>query len=87
MGVSKSLNKRDELIGDHKPVPLEIANMLSKSICKIIYYMEKTQKVKGTGFFMIYNSLKLLISVNHVINSNLINKNIEIEFYNKKRLI
>ena len=41
------------------------------------------EKAYGTGFFMIYNSLKCLISNYHVINSDLLNKNIEIEIYNK----
>ena len=83
MGVSNS-TKENELSLGHNPVPLETANKLSKSICKITYYT--TNKINGTGFFMKYNSLKYLISVNHVINSNLINKNIELEIYNKKKI-
>ena len=76
--------KKEELGMGRKTLPMETAIKLSKSICKITYkYM--TQNFYGTGFFMIYNSLKCLISVNHVITSNLINKNIEIEIYNKKK--
>ena len=68
----------------HNPISLETINKLSKSICKITNYT--TEKMNGTGFFMKYNSLKCLISANHAINSNLINKNIEIEIYNKKKI-
>ena len=85
MGICDT-NKKEELFIGYKPVPMEIANKLSKSICKITYINMNNQKIYGTGFFMIYNSLKCLISVNHVITSNLINKNIEIEIYNKKKI-
>ena len=68
----------------HNPISLETINKLSKSICKITYYT--TEKMNGTGFFIKYNSLKCLISSNHVINSNLTNKDIEIEIYNKKKI-
>ena len=76
--------KKEQLGMGRKTVPIETANKLSKSICKITY-KNMGQEFFGTGFFMIYNSLKCLISVNHVITSNLINKNIEIEIYNKKK--
>ena len=67
-----------------KPISLKIQNKLSKSICKITYGNEDA-KIKGTGFFIKYNNLKCLMSVYHVINSELINKNIEIEIYNEKK--
>ena len=86
MGVGNSQNRKDELGTGHKQVPLRLANKLSKSICKITYINEDNKKVYGTGFFMIYNSKKCLISVYHVINSNLENENIEIEIYNKKKI-
>ena len=86
---SKSLQKeapnriiKEELGTGHRNVPLRISTKLSKSICKITFINNENQKIYGTGFFMLYKSLKCLISVYHVINENLINKNIEIEIYN-----
>ena len=83
---NKSINRRDEILLGKKPISLKILKKLSKSICKITYGNEGT-KIKGTGFFIKYNNLKCLMSVYHVINSELINKNIEIEIYNKKNII
>ena len=80
---NNNLNIKLELYDSHKPIPLETANELSKSICKIIYKINNQEKY-GTGFFMIYKSLKCLISNYHVISSDLLNKVIEIEIYNKK---
>ena len=86
----KSLQKGDlkmikeELGMGHRQVPLKTANNLSKSICKITFTNNENQKVYGTGFFMIYKSLKCLISVYHIINENIINKSIEIEIYNNE---
>ena len=82
---ANSQNKKEELFMGNIPVPMETANKLSKSICKITYINMSQKKINGTGFFMMYNSLKCLISVNHVITSNLIDKNIEIEIHNKKK--
>ena len=73
-----------EYLFGHRPVPLKKSNKLSKSICKIIDKNSTEQKY-GTGFFMIYESLKLLISNYHVISSNILNKNIEIEIWNEKK--
>ena len=84
---AKSQNEIEEFFMENIPVPMKTANKLSKSICKITYINMDQKKINGTGFFMIYNSLKSLISVNHVITSNLINENIEIEINNKKNLI
>ena len=72
----------EELGMGHRPIPLSVSNKLSKSICKITFINNENQIIYGTGFFMLYKSLKCLISVYHVINENLINKNIEIEIYN-----
>jgi hypothetical protein len=73
---------KEELGMGHRPIPLNVANKLSKSICKITFINNENQIIYGTGFFMLYKSLKCLISVYHVINENLINKSIEIEIYN-----
>jgi len=59
---------KEELGMGHRPVPLSISNKLSKSICKITFINNKNLKIYGTGFFMLYNSLKFLLSVYHVIN-------------------
>ena len=71
--------KKDEiLIGDNKPVPMNIANKVMKSICKIIIKGINKNNIYGTGFFMkISNSLKYLITNYHVICPNVINQNIE----------
>ena len=80
---NKNLDNKQELALEHKPIPLETAKKLSKSLCKIII---KELNKKGSGFFMIYKSLKLLITNYHVIDSYLINKDIEFELYNKKTI-
>jgi len=80
--VPKKIKK--ELGMGHRQVPLKLANKLSKSICKITFTYNKIHKGYGTGFFMIYKTLKCLISVYHIINENLINKSIEIEIFNNK---
>ena len=61
---------KEELGTGHKNVPLRICNKLSKSICKITFINNENQIIYGTGFFMLYKSLKCLISVYHVINEN-----------------
>ena len=72
---------------EHKPIKIDIANTVIKSICKISIKM-KDQKIKnGTGFFMnISNSIKYLITNYHVINPDLINEYIEIEIWNHKKM-
>ena len=85
MGICDS-KRSDEFFLGKKPIPLKIVNKLSKSLCKITYGNEGT-KIKGTGFFIKYNNLKCLMSVYHVINSELLNKSIEIEIYNEKKYI
>ena len=77
---NKMINK--EIGIRHRPLPLRIANEVSKSICKITYINNENEEVYGTGFFMLYKSLKCLISVYHIINEKIINKSIEIEIYN-----
>jgi hypothetical protein len=52
----KSLKKeypkkiKEELTMGNKPVPLNIANEVSKSICKIAYTNNENKNVYGTGF-------------------------------------
>ena len=63
-------------------VPNEQINKISKSICKISYYNEKS-----TGFFMNFSSFKLLVTNFHVISEELLNKSIEIEMFNMQKKI
>jgi len=76
---------KEELGMGHRNIPLRISNKLSKSICKITFINNENQEIYGTGFFLLYKSLKCLISVYHVINENLKNKSIEIEMYNNNK--
>ena len=76
---------KEELGMGHRQVPLNVAHKFSKSICKITFTNNEDQKSYGTGFFMIYESLKCLISVYHVINENTKNKSIEIEIFNNEK--
>ena len=45
---------------------------------------DENKNVCGTGFFMLLNSSKFLISAYHIINEKIKNKSIEIEIHNKK---
>ena len=76
---------KEELGMGHRQVPLNVANKLSKSICKITFTDNEDKKGYGTGFFMIYKTLKCLISVYHVINENIKNESIEIEIFNNEK--
>ena len=79
--------KKDEVSTGHKQIDINIAFKAMKSICKItIHYYNEIRF--GTGFFMeISDSLKFLITNYHVLNPQLINKNIQIELFNKKVII
>ena len=69
-----------------KPENIDLVDELKKSECKIKYKINEQDYAYGTGFFMKYNSLKCLILTYHIINSNLVNKSIEIEIYNKEKI-
>ena len=72
--------------GGAKKIPKKNIDEAEKSICKILI-----GKTNGTGFFVWtpFNGAKSLITNYHVINRNIIYKNISItlEIYNKKRFI
>ena len=60
---------------EHKPTQIDIANTVTKSICKISIKMKDQNIKNGIGFFMnISNSSKYLITNYHVINPDLINE-------------
>ena len=80
-------NRKNEAMNGHPPIPVKYTIEAMKSICKISYYYNN-MKTFGTGFFMDYSdSLKLLITNYHVISPELKNNNIEIEIWNKKKMI
>lgn len=56
-------------------VPNEYIDKTSKSICKITY-----KNTHGTGFFMNYNSIELLVTNYHIIPEDLLNESIKLEF-------
>ena len=65
---------RDEVLTGHKPIPMNIANKVMKSIGKIIILNNSGDNSVGTGFFMrISDSLKCLITNYHVLNLFLFN--------------
>ena len=72
---------------EKKPIQIDIANIVIKSICKISIKMKDQKTKNGTGFFMnISNTIKYLITNYHVINPALINEDIEIEIWNHKKM-
>ena len=57
-----------------------------KALCKISI-KNNEDSIKGTGFFLnAPNFKKYLITNNHIISQDIINKDIEIEIHNKKRM-
>ena len=94
MGISSSKKKKENKVEDKvtrinekytghaSKVPVKIINKISKSICRILY-----EKISGTGFFMLLNdSLKCIITNYHIISKELINKIINIELSNDKKI-
>ena len=87
--VQKKEDRKDgknEVITGHKPIPLKIANKVTKAVCKIT--IERNgRKAYGTGFFLNYSdSKKYLLTCYHVINPTLENNKIEIEIHNQKKM-
>ena len=69
----------EENISRNKPVPFSFIDEIRKSVCKIII----DDKSTGTGFFMLINSGKYLITCYHVIK-NSSNNIIKIEIWDEK---
>ena len=63
-------------------VLIEKLNIVKKSVCKIIYNINNTSTIR-TGFFMIINNQKYLITSYEQIYENLKYRNIQLEIYNK----
>ena len=72
--------KQEQNISGRKPVPISYSEQIKKSICKIII----NEKPKGTGFFIVINSNKYLITCYHVIQ-NLSNNIIKIEIWDNNK--
>ena len=86
MGICESKARPEILIGDNISVSIEITNKAMKSICKIIK-KNNEENIYGTGFFMKKSyTEKYLITSNQVISQNTLNKDIEIEIYNHKKM-
>ena len=69
-----------------KRIALNTLNNISKSICKIVYEINE-KKFIGTAFFMILNNnQKGIITNYHNIHKDLIDKYIEIEIHNNKKI-
>ena len=87
MEKSKGTSKVDEIYTGHKPIPMNIAIKVMKSICKITIKEKNGNISYGTGFFMnISNSLKYLVTNYHVINPTIINNKIELEIWNQEKM-
>ena len=85
MGTGNSI-RREVGTNQGAKIPVDVIIKLRNNICKITYVINNIE-YHGTGFFMmINNSLKSLITANHVISKNMINKNITLQLYNKKNL-
>ena len=84
MGICESKIPEMDL-GRNRPIPIDVVNTIVKSVCKIII-PNKPKDFYGTGFFMkISDSEKYFLTNNHVINQDVLNRDIEIELHNKKR--
>ena len=66
-------------------IPLKAINKISKSICQISYGDNNSQSY-GSGFFMLVNGLKCLLTNYHVIPKNIIFGVIDIQIYNNKKI-
>ena len=87
MGASSNKNNSpiNQSYTGHREMDIDIINKVRNSICKIMI-MDGQNIFYGTGYFMkISDSLRYLLTNHHNINSDVINKNIEIEICNKKK--
>ena len=90
MGICQSnltTERKDKLSTGHKPIPVDMANKIIRSICKITATYDNSYRyIFGTGFFMNINSLNYLITNNHVISKDIIYKRIEIKIHNNNNI-
>ena len=77
-------DEKNEVILEHKSIPAEIANKVTKAVCKITIETDKGI-IHGTGFFLSYSDTKkYLMTCYQIINPTLENNKIELEIYNQK---
>ena len=83
--TSKNKKKKELYPNQNSLSPL-LFDKAKKSICKIT--IENNGKIiNGTGFFIkINDSMKCLITSYHIIHEEMVNKDIEIEIYNQKKM-
>jgi surface protein len=89
MGNSNQVdNERTQEKGTGHAVKISLDNIdkVKKCICKI-NYQKNNDRTSGTGFFMLVNDIKYIITNYHIISERLININIIIQIYNKKKFI
>ena len=83
---NKGKEEEEEYNDYYKPIPINIANKVIKSICKIIVKKEEKDDIYGTGFFMKISSSKNCLITNYHIISKDKKSNIEIEIHNQKKM-
>ena len=86
---NKPTERISEVYNDHIPVPVDIINKASKSICKIIITIneDKSSNFKGTGFFMNASKNKRYLITNyHILSEDRFNYEILIEIHNHKTM-
>ena len=82
----KPTEEKEMLMENHIALPINLVGKALKSVCKIII-KNNPQNILGTGFFMkISDSQKYLITNYHIISEDMVNKEIEIEFYNQEKM-
>ena len=77
--------EEEEYNNYYKLIPINIANKVMKSICKIIIKKEENNNY-GTGFFMKISASKNCLITNYHIISKDKDSNIEIEIHNQKKM-
>ena len=75
-----------ENVGITAQIPYSTMKIVRKSICKIIIYINENKGIRGTGFFILINNIKYLMTNYHNINKDTINNNIILELYNNKKI-
>ena len=76
----------NENVGLTAQIKFSTMEIVRKSICKIIIYTTENDGIRGTGFFILINNIKYLMTNYHNINKNTINNNIILELYNNKKI-
>ena len=78
----KNFIKKKEKNNIRNKISSDVINKVDKSICMIIY-KKKNEEKNGTGFFILLNNIKYLVTSFKIIGKNIINDSIYIKIYNK----